>query len=51
MLTTVATVPKSIEDYRHIIGDQQTDEILRLEERTSPTLKLQPQRQWLHRAT
>ena len=32
MLTPVATVPKSLEDYRPIIGDEQTDEIYRLAE-------------------
>ena len=32
MLTPVATVPRSLEDYRPIIGDEQTDEIYRLAE-------------------
>jgi trehalose synthase len=32
MLTPVATLPKSLEDYRPIIGDEQTDEIYRLAE-------------------
>ena len=32
MLTQVSTVPKSLEDYRPIIGDEQADEIYRLAE-------------------
>ena len=32
MLTPVATVPKSLEDYRPIIGDEETDELYRLAE-------------------